>query len=1076
MEGVCLEDVRRAWRAEDPALPGLIVALTSASDPPITQPVREGALTYQRFLDELRSWRFSLKSDEEQRAYREQGWRELESPDAEVPLPDRLWLHEIVLGLWEQGGAYARQSLLEIIQRVPVKWGPWRALKRIFKESEARDDGELMGALAARFDAEISNPHYSGYEVKRATLLYLVRRAWRYLRRKGESFPAGYADAAVDVLRFYPEGVNWNKTWIANHIFYRNYKHYGGKAYGKASFRFWSAPSEAIAHRAFAEAWQRTPRPLFSLLERARAEKVRAFAVEALKTDFRTVLREVEASWVARLVMVESATVHEFVVWLLKNVPKFEEASFRTLGLHEAVLRLLDSPSHEARKYAAAYARTHARDLPLSELIRLANNDNADVRKLAFALLDELDPRDQVGLASWGALLGTAYGHDVAVAALRKHFGAGELTPAWFKERLLSSEHKVVAFAREQLPKTHKLKSLGADYFTSMFDEETLRTDAANFALVALLEHFAPEDIDVNFWRRSILHPMSSRTVRQWIQEEKLKARAFGVGFWRTLAYHPGWNEDPWVAELKASDRSWARKLEYDSGLGEFARSVLRDVRQFSPAELGFAWLMTLVQRLESDYHNFALNYMLKALVPADFAPEAAAGAEVEAQASGGAVDLKGLTFLFTGKLSTMTRAEAEQKVDNANGKNAGSVTKTLDYLVIGDEGSPLFGQGKKGSKMVKAEKLQTEGSEVKIISETAFLQMLVGGKRELSSDQTQAGCEHLWEMATGPGAAETPLRDFAITYIKHHHQLLGPALTERQVDPGAEMPREFFSWARVSPLLREARPTLRKLGEELGEWELARWAPPLMEVVELCEQPYADVKAFFERAFLAPEGRETQHYRLGRELLNEEGVYRFCESLDKATRRIGMALISRYEELAIPSALFRLTESPDRQLRAFVVRTIWSLYRDQGVTTHWKPTPVELQYTKSAKGSKRGVEPEAGPGPKQRPDTAPGQPEDLSAYLRRELFGIPPAKLSSDEASATDGAKRVAPVPARKAKLSLIEVVRDLAVEDAAFARLVAPMLREFMGSRGKSEHDACLVALTRMNQAHPQLKVWEA
>ena len=68
-----------------------------------------------------------------------------------------------------------------------------------------------------------------------------------------------------------------------------------------------------------------------------------------------------------------------------------------------------------------------------------------------------------------------------------------------------------------------------------------------------------------------------------------------------------------------------------------------------------------------------------------------------------------------------MTRSEAEKKVTGANGKSAKSVTKDLDYLVVGDEGSPLFGNGKKGSKLVKAEKLQADGSAIKIISETAL-------------------------------------------------------------------------------------------------------------------------------------------------------------------------------------------------------------------------------------------------------------------------------------------------------------------------------------------------------------------
>ena len=44
--------------------------------------------------------------------------------------------------------------------------------------------------------------------------------------------------------------------------------------------------------------------------------------------------------------------------------------------------------------------------------------------------------------------------------------------------------------------------------------------------------------------------------------------------------------------------------------------------------------------------------------------------------------------------------------------------------------------------------------------------------------------------------------------------------------------------------------------------------------------------------------------------------------------------------------------------------------------------------------------------------------------------------------------------MPSRRAKLELIQVMRDLAVEDTAFAGVISPVLEEFMGSRGRSEH----------------------
>jgi hypothetical protein len=81
-----------------------------------------------------------------------------------------------------------------------------------------------------------------------------------------------------------------------------------------------------------------------------------------------------------------------------------------------------------------------------------------------------------------------------------------------------------------------------------------------------------------------------------------------------------------------------------------------------------------------------------------------------------------GKSFLFTGKLSNLTRAEAKARVKALGGVSKSSVTKDLDYLVVGDQGSPLFGQGKKGTKMVAAEKLIASGTKLQIISESAFM------------------------------------------------------------------------------------------------------------------------------------------------------------------------------------------------------------------------------------------------------------------------------------------------------------------------------------------------------------------
>jgi DNA ligase (NAD+) len=72
---------------------------------------------------------------------------------------------------------------------------------------------------------------------------------------------------------------------------------------------------------------------------------------------------------------------------------------------------------------------------------------------------------------------------------------------------------------------------------------------------------------------------------------------------------------------------------------------------------------------------------------------------------------LKGLTFVFTGGLESMTREEAKRKVKELGGEVTESVSKRVSYVVVGKE---------PGSKLEKARKLG-----VKTITEKEFLELL---------------------------------------------------------------------------------------------------------------------------------------------------------------------------------------------------------------------------------------------------------------------------------------------------------------------------------------------------------------
>lgn len=84
-----------------------------------------------------------------------------------------------------------------------------------------------------------------------------------------------------------------------------------------------------------------------------------------------------------------------------------------------------------------------------------------------------------------------------------------------------------------------------------------------------------------------------------------------------------------------------------------------------------------------------------------------------------------GKAFCFTGKLDQMPRKEACQIVVNMGGKLTDTVSKKTNYLVLGCTDYCKTIKDGKTSKQKKAEKLQREGSDISVITEDVFYQMI---------------------------------------------------------------------------------------------------------------------------------------------------------------------------------------------------------------------------------------------------------------------------------------------------------------------------------------------------------------
>jgi DNA polymerase III epsilon subunit-like protein len=87
---------------------------------------------------------------------------------------------------------------------------------------------------------------------------------------------------------------------------------------------------------------------------------------------------------------------------------------------------------------------------------------------------------------------------------------------------------------------------------------------------------------------------------------------------------------------------------------------------------------------------------------------------------------LLGMRVAFTGKLASLTRAEAAARVLGAGGEPEANVTKHTDYLVIGAEsGYALDPLTATTGKFAKTQAMRAKGSSIEILDELTFVSML---------------------------------------------------------------------------------------------------------------------------------------------------------------------------------------------------------------------------------------------------------------------------------------------------------------------------------------------------------------
>ncbi len=602
---ILFDDVRRAADSRSPGLPALILRFLEQDDPNSGEPeVPEdperyfesppGAVGMSEIAAATTVSALRGKTATERKTARKEIW---EAALSGAHPPPRLKLAALLIEMYRAGDAPGHALLLEIMGSVPLIYGPWQAVKTIYKLSEERHDALMFAVLATRFDPRPTLPRN---EVSAGTLVYLARRAWRFMRLLGRTLPGVYTRFAVEVLRRYPARADLSRAWIANQI----WGHRALIGTGRVRRVDWRRkPTD----RYLDEAWKTSADPLLSLLESCAHDEVAALALGWLAKDFPDALRAPSVPWLVRLSARRLPSIESFVVKVLRETPELHTSRFRELGLRSVVLDMVASKSAEARAFGLEYARRHAAELSVEEVLAWLkpppDSETAGVfewsfhvdREVIAFVLAQLGPVDakKIGLRALAPLLPRREMREFAHKKAVEGFSPADIDQVTFVD--VAVMHEPARQLLTALYGHHKAK-IPAAYLLALLEDTRCDHRARSFALQGLSQQ-SGEAIGFDWVKRALLDDRLFPTVAEWLREGRFK--------------HP------------VLDVEWMKGLVFRPKLRALAIEVFAHADWVPPAALGAGWLIAQLDHADPALSKFAEEHLL-----ASFAPAALGGIE----------------------------------------------------------------------------------------------------------------------------------------------------------------------------------------------------------------------------------------------------------------------------------------------------------------------------------------------------------------------------------------------------------------------------------------------------------------
>jgi hypothetical protein len=584
-QAIQLADLERLRDTDAPDLASAIAAFLEQGEPERTEPLPDDAMT----LDALRAAlaMAARRRDKEQRQVQaHEAWKRYLAQPADRIAP-QMSLADLIVALYERNTPGARAAMLLVASEAPLVFGVWGGLKRVFKRAEKDLDAEVFAALAVRFDLAAAG--LAGRtDVGRGTLIYVQRRAARWMRLLGKASLELYPDFAVEVLRRYPPNVQpWSAT-VAGRITSGSGKKWGAPV---------DLPKEKRFRAPYLEAWKKSPEPLMVLLETCQSDMAASFAILGLRELHPEMFRHLSTEWLARLAYRPLAAAHEFLVDLLEGSPQLHQGNIAALGLKEAVLRLLTSPSAKARKYAIDYARGQAADMPTERLIDLLEEAGRYQDTIAFvvSLLKARGPARSLGLVMLGRLLRFDASRAWAAASLEGEFDKREITEDFLADALFDDHDAPPRWARQFIEGKLAPTELPVGFWIRLLEDPRLREHAGVGAFACTKLALYPITSVAGDWLLAAIgRDDIGPKIAAWLE----KAEALPPSL----------------------DLERIRGLVFDPAKRQVAFTILGNPKIVAPRDVGIPWLLSLARRADASLHEWAHRYLLTHVKPDQFA------------------------------------------------------------------------------------------------------------------------------------------------------------------------------------------------------------------------------------------------------------------------------------------------------------------------------------------------------------------------------------------------------------------------------------------------------------------------